>query len=272
MLAPFVSAARDDASFETDVHLRTSEETRWAPDMLIPPQERLRGIAVGERINVGRGAGIRDAYALDSLVVDEDVVARTLTSDGALRIGASVSILRWIDADGEIAVGTAANLGISASGGSRVTLAERVQFERVWGKPVATRTPASAPFALGERKGVVRLGQADVTADAPIIIYGAVRISSGTRIPSHMKIHGALDVEPGVHVVGNVIARGDVTFSSDVSVDGHVFSEGTIRLGPHCRVGRQGGVKTVYAAERILLANDVEVEGWIVAEDGGETL
>lgn len=271
-LAPFVAAARGDDSYHADVLLRTDEETRWAPDMNVPAMERLRGIAVGKRIRVGHGAGIRDAYALESLTVERDVVARTLTSDGALRIGDAVSILRWIDADGDITVGAGTNLGVSASGGDRVTLAAGVHFERVWGKPVISQSAATAPLELADRLGAKHFGQADVETETPVIHYGPLRISSGTQILTDLKVHGPLDIEAGVHIRGNVIVRGDLTLAANVTVEGHVFSECDVRLGPGCRFGRRGGVKTVYAARRMWIANDVEVEGWIVAEDGGQTL
>jgi predicted acyltransferase (DUF342 family) len=270
-LAGFVAAARGDESYQADLKLRTNEETRWAPDMSIPPGERVRGIAVGERIRVGHGAGIRDAYALQSLDVERDVVARTLTSDGGLHVGRSVSILRWIDADGEIAVDAGANLGVSASGGGRVTLADGVRFERVWGKPVTSRTAATAPFPLAERKDTTFIGAAAIETGKPIIVYGPLRIAAGTTIRSDIKVHGPLDVESGVRISGNVIARGDVTFASEVFVEGHVFSERDVWLGPGCRVGRHAGTKTVYAARHVVIANDVEVEGWVVAEGGGQT-
>jgi hypothetical protein len=271
-LAGFVAAARGDAAYDTNVRLRTEEETRWAPDLTIPPHERLRGIAVGNRIHICQAAGIRDAYALDTLTCDRDVVARTMTSDGTLLVGAAVDVLRWIDADGAIEIGSDTNLGVSASGGSTVTLADRVSFQRVWGKPVLTHTAATAPFDLPEGTGCAIVGQADITDEKPLIVYGPLRIARGTSVPSHLKVHGPLSVEPGVRIAGNVIVRGDVTFAADVHVDGHVFSEGDARLGPGCRVGRPGGVKTVYAAGRAWLANDVEIEGWLVAEDGGSTL
>jgi predicted acyltransferase (DUF342 family) len=271
-LAPFVAAARGDAAYDTNVHLRTPEETRWEPDMEIPAHERLRGIAVGNRIHIGQGAGIRDAYALASLTCDRTAVARTLTCDGTLFVGDSVEILRWIDADGAIEIGADTNLGVSASGGAAVTLADRVRFQRVWGKPVTTRTATTLPFALAEHADTRHVAQGDVAADAPLIVYGPVRIAAGTTLPSDIKVHGPLTVESGVRIAGSVIVRGDATFAADVTVDGHVFSEGDIRLGPGCRVGRSGGVKTVYAAGQAWLANDVAIEGWLVAEDGGSTL
>src|SRR5580658_1497138 len=82
MLAPFVAAARGGGSVHESLKLRTDEDTRWSPDLAIAPRERVRGIAVGERVRVGEGAGIRDAYALESLDVAPNVVARTLTSNG----------------------------------------------------------------------------------------------------------------------------------------------------------------------------------------------
>ena len=46
-LAGFVAAARSGESYQADLKLRTDEETRWAPVLTIPPQERVRGIVVG---------------------------------------------------------------------------------------------------------------------------------------------------------------------------------------------------------------------------------
>jgi cytoskeletal protein CcmA (bactofilin family) len=270
-LAPFVAAAHGP-SFSTNVQLRTEEETRWAPDLAIAPGERVRGIAVGDRIVVGSGAGIRDAYALESLVCEPEVVARTLTSDGTLAIGANATILRWIDADGAVEVGAGTNLGVSASGGETVRLGAGVCFQRVWGRPVSTLSAATAPFELPHVHGTPVLTQAGVPAAAPLTVFGDLRIERGTHVTGSLKVHGALSVEAGATFAGTVIARGDVTFAADVTVLGHLFSEADIRLGPGCRVGRSGGVKTVYAAGRAWLANDVEIAGWLVAEDGGETL
>jgi hypothetical protein len=270
-LAPFVAAARGDDRYDADVRLRTTEDTRWAPVLAIPPLERLRGIAIGDRIHVGHGAGIRDAYALESLACDRDVVARTLTSDGDLFVGDDVTILRWIDAGGTIEVGTGTSLGVSASGGGRVTLARNVTFERVWGSPVATLAGDGAAFPLAADPRARLLDATAPVDDAAIVVYGPLRIGAGAVVGGSIKVHGPLTVEPGVSIAGSVIARGDVTFAADVAVAGHVFSEADIRLGPGCRIGTPGGVKTAYAARRMWLAGDVEVAGWVVAEDGGRT-
>lgn len=271
-LAPFVAAARGDDGYDADVRLLTTEETRWEPALAIPPNERVRGIAIGDRVHVGHAAGIRDAYALQSLTCDRDVVARTLTSDGVLFVGEDVTILRWIDADGDIEVGAGTSLGVSASSGGRVTLGRRVTFERVWGKPVATVASDAPAFSLSDGAAVTHAGPHDAAASAPIVVLGALRIAAGTAISTSLKVHGTLEVEPGVRIAGSVIARGDVTFAAGVTVLGHVFSEGDIRIGPGCRIGAPGSVKTLYAAGTLLLAGDVEVAGWVVAEDGGRTI
>jgi len=270
-LAPFVTQARGNSYGRAELQMRTDEEVRWSPDLRIPPLERLRGIGVGERVVVGHGAGIRDAYALEHLDVEQDVVARTLTSDATMHVGSAVQILRWIDADGDIDVDSDTDLGLSASGGARVTLGERVRFERVWGAPVASHTSHREPFELSSKKATLvdakSLGDKQST-----IIYGPVRVAAGTAIPAHLKVHGSITVEPGVHVGGNVIARGDVTLAENVTVGGHIFAEGDIRLGPRSRVSRDGVSKTVYATGAVLIANDVEIFGWVVSENGGHTL
>jgi predicted acyltransferase (DUF342 family) len=269
-LKPFISASQGSADTHAELHMRTDEDVHWATDLHIPASERLWGIGVGQRITVGHGAGIRDAYALEDLRVEHDVVARTLTSDNTLCIGPSTRILRWIDADGEIDVGAESDVGVSASSGSRVTLRERVRFERVWGSPVASVT-ATTSFPLGARRVTV-VDASTAREKGSVILYGPVRVARGTQLPMHLKVHGSIDIEEGVRVAGNIIARGDVTLASAVSVGGHIFAEGNVRLGPGTRISRTGLAKTVYATGRVLMAGDVEVFGWIVSEDGGETL
>lgn len=270
-LAPFVTEARGNSYGRAELQMRTDEEVRWSPDLLIPALERLRGIGVGERVVVGHGAGIRDAYALEHLDVERDVVARTLTSDATMHIGSTVQVLRWIDADGEIDVDSDADLGLSASSGARVTLGERVRFERVWGAPVASHTSHREPYELSQQKSTL-VDAKSVGDEQSVVIYGPVRVAAGTAIPAHLKVHGPISIESGVRIGGNVISRGDVTLAEDVIIGGHVFAEGDIRLGPRSRVSRASVSKTVYATGAVLIANDVEVFGWIVSENGGHTL
>jgi hypothetical protein len=149
-LKPFVDEARSAGYGRAELQMRTEEDVRWSPDLQIPPDERLRGIGVGERVTVGHGAGIRDAYAIEHLDVEYDVVARTLTSNATMHIGNGVQVLRWIDADGDITVDADTDFGLSASGGARVQLGDRVTFERVWGAPVSSHTEMGTPFPLRE--------------------------------------------------------------------------------------------------------------------------
>jgi predicted acyltransferase (DUF342 family) len=270
-LAPFIAQARGAGESRAEFHMRTDEDVHWSPLLEIPPSDRLRGIGIGDRIVVGHGAGIRDAYALDELVVERDVVARTLTSDGTLQIADSVRILRWIDADGDIDVGSGSDLGLSASGGARVTLGGDVRFERVWGAPVASSNDVLEPFAL-DVKPATTVDNHTVADGKSAVFSGSVLVLADTRLPVHLKVHGPLAVEPGVVVAGNIIARGDVTLAANVSVEGHIFAEGNVRLGPGTRVGRPGVAKTIYATGHVIVADDVEVFGWIVSEDGGRTL
>ena len=271
-LLPFVTAAREAGPSRGEMHMRVEEEIQWSPELRIPATERLRGIAVGERVIVGNGAGIRDAYALDALIVEPNVIARTLTSNDTMQLGESVRILRWIDADGDLTIGAGSDLGVSAAGGARVTLGDRVHFERVWGAPVASLTAARDPFPHAAPGAAETIVDAASTRDgASAIVYGPVRVAAGTFVPQHLKVHGPVHLEAGARVAGNLIARGNVTFAAGVTVGGHIFAEGDALLGPGTRVGRAGSAKTVYATGDVVLAHDVEVFGWVVSENGGRT-
>jgi hypothetical protein len=270
-LAPFVETARNNSEGRAELRMRTDEEVRWATDLVIPEELRLRGIGVGERVTVGAGAGIRDAYALEHLEAGQGVIARTLTSNSTMHLGNAVQILRWIDADGDIDVDYGTDLGLSASGGARVTLAGAVHFERVWGAPVATKTGHDEPFKIDEIQPTL-VDAKMMSGRESAIIYGPVRVAAQTAISGHLKVHGPVSIEPGVRIAGNIIARGDVTLAGDVTVGGHIFAEGDVRLGPGSRISRAGVAKTVYATGNVLAADDVEVFGWIVSENGGRTL
>jgi predicted acyltransferase (DUF342 family) len=270
-LQPFVAEARGNGYGRAALQMRTEEDVRWAPDLVIPPDERLRGIGIGERVTVGHDAGIRDAYAIEHLDVESGVVARTLTSDATMHIGENVQVLRWVDSDGDITVDAGADLGLSTSGGARVQLGNHVRFERVWGAPVSSHTDSISAFTYDAHGGNV-VDAESVRDGLPVVVYGRTHVKSGTVISSHLKVHGDVHVESGVHIAGNLIARGNVTLAQGVSVGGHVFSEGDIRLGPMTRVSKPGVSKTVYATGEVILADNVEIYGWVVSETGGRTL
>lgn len=270
-LKSFVEDARTSGYGRAALQMRTEEDVRWAADLNIPPEDRVRGIGIGERVTVGHHAGIRDAYGLHHLDVQFGVVARTLTSDETMHIGSDVQVLRWVDSEGDMTVDPDTDLGLSASGGARVQIADRVRFERIWGAPVSSHTDTNAPFELNDKHATI-VNSETGREGKPVIVYGQTRVVSGTVLASHLKVHGDLLVEDNVTIGGNVIARGDVTFASGVAVAGHVFSEGDIRLGPRTRVSRPGVSKTVYGTGNVMLADDVEVYGWIVSENGGSTL
>jgi hypothetical protein len=270
-LRQFVDQARTHGYGRAALQMRTEEDVRWSPNLLIPAGQRQRGIGVGERVTVGTGAGIRDAYALEDLDVEHDVVARTLTSDRTLHIGADVHVLRWVDAEGPIDVAAGADLGVSASGGSRVTLGDQVQFERIWGAPIRSHTGVRTPFTLSDAPGVLIIANAP-PGDGPIIVHGAAHVAAGTALPSDLKVNGELGIASGARIGGNVIVRGNVTIAEDVAIDGHVLCDGDVRLGPRTRVARPGRFKSVYASGAVIIADDVEVYGLIAAETGGYTL
>jgi hypothetical protein len=154
-LQPFVAEARGNGYGRAALQMRTEEDVRWAPDLVIPPDERLRGIGIGERVTVGHDAGIRDAYAIEHLDVESGVVARTLTSDATMHIGENVQVLRWVDSEGDVTVDAGADLGLSTSGGARVQLGNHVRFERVWGAPVSSHTDSISPFTYDAHGGNV---------------------------------------------------------------------------------------------------------------------
>jgi carbonic anhydrase/acetyltransferase-like protein (isoleucine patch superfamily) len=272
-ISAFVRVARNGRAPSEDLaltaNLRTEEEARWSQDFAVLPGQRRRGIIVGDRVAVGAGAGIRDAYAIETLSVGAGTTARTLTSDGTLDVGENVRVLRWLDADGDVHVGRGTDLGLSASGGGAMVLESGVQFDRVWGQPVRAHSEQREFLELAERPGVQLVDRTAIAPGKSPIIYGSARVVSGTHLPAHLKVHGDVYLEPNVSIAGNLIVRGDVHAAGRAVIGGHLFAEGAVTLGPRVEIGRAGSAKTLYATGKVAFSDANVVWGWVVSEHGG---
>lgn len=218
----------------------------------------------------GKGATITDGYGRHSVRCEDQVLARTLCSDGAIVLGDGCAVDRWLDAEQSLDVGNGCSLGMSASSGGRVTLAASVTFERVFGEMVLVRSAGTAQAPRANKDAIV-LHAREGLAGRDIVVRGDAIVPEGTVLDASVKAHGSLFVGPGARISGNAVARDALVLLDGSIVDGHVFGEQRLFVGRNAQVGVPGQRKTAYTAGTCMLCDGVTVHGWIVSEQGGRS-
>jgi hypothetical protein len=222
------------------------------------------------RLTCGVGATITDGYGGRSVRCEDQVLARTLCSDGAIVLGEGCAVDRWIDAEQSLDVGNGCSLGMSASSGGTVTLAASVTFERVFGEIVLVRSVGTAQAPRAD-KGATVLHAREGLAGRDIVVRGDAIVPEGTVLDASVKTHGSLFVGPGARIAGNAVAREALVLLEGSVVDGHGFGEQRLFIGRNARIGVPGQRKTAYTGGTCLLCDGARVHGWVVSEQGGRS-
>jgi acetyltransferase-like isoleucine patch superfamily enzyme len=228
---------------------------------------------------LGAGARVRELYAVGGARIGPGAQVRALACDGEVRLLDGARVLRWVDADGNVFAEPDVDLGVSASAAGVLGLSPGCTFKRVWGHPIWVRRDVSAgrrtppgprtiERAVIYGRGTLALPDG-IRLDRDVVSYDHVEIGRNATIMGTIKAHGDITLGDGVRVAGDLVARRDVTIGRGCRLLGDVFAERNVSIGHDTRVGRSGGTKTVFAAERIRLEPGVAVIGWVIAERGG---
>jgi predicted acyltransferase (DUF342 family) len=250
---------------------------------------------------LGRGSRMADTWVRGDAALGAGARVRALACDGRVVLGNDCVIDRWIDAEELLVVGRGCSLGVSASCGGELRLGPRCTFARLWGNPIAFVEPDSAPLDVSGGAAPIHIDEPSrrrerdpamprtgiALEDAvlwtserlslprgsrlerDVVSASEVHVSWASVIAGSIKAHGPIVLEAGVIIRGNLVARGDVRIGADSKVLGNIFAEGDIHIEGGARIGHRGGAKTVYAAGAMILAPNVAVRGWLVAERGG---
>jgi predicted acyltransferase (DUF342 family) len=282
-LQPFIAEVDELPSYR-EIQLRNRESLEVHENLQIPESGHTSSLLVARnRLEVGMGATISEAYGMGDVVVGSKARIRGLAVDGALTLGSDCKVERWIDAEGKIKAGEQCDLGVSASSSLSLSVAEGSKFQRLWGMPVTTSTSHSldspdSPYNEPSAADSLVWGR-DLMSLPPktrlssgLVVDGDLFVGAGSLIKGDIKAHGSVILAAGVRVSGNVICRKSLIIGPRCTVSGNVFAERDIEIGPNSSVGRVDAYKTVYSARRISLGNKVKVFGWVVAEAGGRVV
>jgi len=235
-----------------------------------------------------------DVYIKGKATIGADNSLRAMACDGDVSLGNGSQVVRWVDAEGSVVVGSGCKLGFSCSSGKVLKLDKGCKFKRLFGKPIVTynhveakdgeEQPTSARTAVPKEvetiEDVATLVKGDLKLSSSyykgkrvenLIVKGDLTIDAGVVLGSSVSVYGKVVIGKGAKVLGDVFSEGAVDVKEGAAILGNVFSQRGVYLGKGARVGRKGGVKSVIGKSEVKLAEGVCIYGYVLTEGEGAT-
>jgi predicted acyltransferase (DUF342 family) len=224
-----------------------------------------------------------DVYVTGNASLGVDNVVQVLAVDGNITLGQGVNFNRWADAEGTFDISPNCDLGISATCGQTLRIAENCVFRRLYAMPIVsdgisepsvndytcftpvTQSPADNSF-IREDKGVV---EPDTEMNKNIVFEKSVEIGHNCIIIGNIKSYGDFDIKENVTIQGNVFADGNIRLGSGTIVLGNVFSQGSIYLDTGVKISRPNVIKSVIGKRAVTIGKGVIIYGFVATEGKG---
>jgi hypothetical protein len=227
---------------------------------------------------------LKELYVDGTLHGGDDVFYRAALVTGPATLGAGSSVLRWIDAGGDLRVGERSILYGRASAAGAITLAHGVRFQRVAAPCIRF---AGATEGEGEADAESDAQEAEdaqlalVEAGEPALEWDARSVEERARLESARETISLAMLAPpegALVAFGRWLIDGDFDVPAGATVDSDLIVSGVLRLGE--RVVVRGAVKSatliggahviyhgaIVAATRLALGAGSHVAGPIVVE------
>jgi hypothetical protein len=249
----------------------------------------------------------REIYARGDASIGAASRLQSLAADGNLTLGPGVRITRWADSGREMDIGPKSVVVARATAGAIIRLAEGAQVgsafaplvttsrkpgegseERVEppapeheipglrGAGALTGRPAGIgvdPEKLKELSSDCWLYDGDLKPSVPLrvktrlIVKGDCVLPAGSVLEGDLKADGRIAIGASSLCRGNVIADGDISFGRSSRFLGVVHAGKTLRLGWGVRGGGESAKVAAFAADTLLLADNVVVHGKVASDD-----
>lgn len=238
----------------------------------------------------------KEVYGIKNVTVGSECWARALAVDGDLDFGPYSRVVRWLDVEGNANIGDKAVLGVSASSGKSLNLGHGCKYKRLYaplimvGKSPLAGTPTKLrQMSLALPKPQYNEIMYNIDEIAPL--EDKEKRPYGPLIfPKIVVTNRAITIKKGMVVLGGIKAKKDLTIEDEVIVLGNIFCEGVLNVGSNCflgnvvfgqedinigkgtEIGQTGKIKSLIARGKIALAQGVKIYGYVLTDEGGETL
>jgi len=289
------SSANVDAMAE--VKLSHAEQVEVCGFKRVGEGDRVRHVVyVRGDLEMGNNSVLqKEARVVGNAFLQNDCFFRAMAVDGNVVLGPRTRLARWLDAEGNIMVEDACQLGISCASAKTIMLGRDTEFRRLLGAPVRThadqrpdlsRQPNLADLPpvpkksekletieddLDFVKGDLTVYEND-TVKHDLVVAGDLNVKAGVVFRGSIRTHGTAVLGRGVIVHGNLFCEGAISLDDDCQVLGNIFGQDTVFIGQGCRVGQRDKVKSVIGKKAVSLAADVIIYGYVLTEGRGRVL
>ena len=230
----------------------------------------------------------KEIYATQRVTVDRPgITLRAIYSGDRMILGNKTNIVRWADAADTLAIYDDCSLGMSASAGHVVTVGKNVKFRRIYAPvvyfgqypsklidPMEGRDEQTflLPVIASKRKAkhVTHENMTDEGTAPFSIVSTRTMVVEGAILQGDIHTDGCVRICERAGVLGNIFAEKGILIEKGAFVVGNVFSQGKIQIGPGVMIGRKGRVVSVIARDKLTIAEDVVVYGYISSETLGQ--
>lgn len=231
----------------------------------------------------------KEIYGSQSICIGDNTLLRAVYADKHLIIGSQTEVVRWIDAQGTVAIYDNCDLGISASSASVMSIGKNCSFQRLFAPVVLfgqypdeelisttarhgeiyrlkvqrnkRRNISYIKDSMIDKNGVVPftvISKNDLIVTENLVVQGDIRSSQGIWLCD------------GAVVCGNLFAEKDVILGKNTCVLGNVFTQGSIKIQDGAVVGRKENTSSVIARDHILIEQRACVFGYVGCEGKGK--
>lgn len=230
----------------------------------------------------------KEMYAKYNICITGDTLLRALYAEHNMVLGNEVNIIRWVDANGTLAVYDNCKLGMSATSALLMTIGKNCKFRRLFaplilfGQYPNQMMEVSHPhqgkvYELKKQKNLrknISYIKEDMV-DAEGVIPFTVITENDLVVTEKLIVQGDICSSKGVRlcegavVCGNIFAEGNILLGKKTLVLGNVFSQDSIKMQDDAVVGRRGSRSSVIARNYIIIEERARVYGYVGCEKGG---
>lgn len=267
-----VLSKKEDIEITESLHVKTGEQM----EMLLYVQ--------GDMVSDANVLFNKEIYVSGNAHIGPGNILHVLAVEGNIIIADGTTFERWLDAEGDLKVGSQCHLGISASCGGRLDIADGCVFRRLYGMPVTTGTvqnvddmkglsvePLLHPGSSFVRKTDKVVAEGSVLS-GNIVFLKDVMIGRHSIVNGSVKCYGDITLEDNVKICGNIFADGKINIGRKAIISGHIFSQNSILISEHSVISKPGVIKSVLGKKSVRLAPDVTIYGYISTEGRGRVI
>ncbi len=226
----------------------------------------------------------KEIMAMKNAYIYGDIQLRAIKGLKDIIIGQGISILRWVDAEGNLIIRDHCNLGLSASSATFMNVGKNVSFMRLFAPviylgrtQVKLYNHSGYIYSLLPSKEVHRnietVSDKDINdsriAEFSIVSNNDVKILERIILQGHINSRKGIRLYDNTFICGNLFAEEDIYIGKNVIVLGNIFSRGNIYVENDVVIGQEHHINSIVAGGTINFGLNTIVYGHVHCEKGG---